>query len=167
MHPIINPQSLQPGYRIVAIQPLLQQSSGKGFEFTCKGCTEVTALVKEVEGLKQMVEDIMEKVARLRVEDKGEETGSSVTMTGVNQDREDQAREEAAGNTRTEETRTRERLGQRRRSQVSRTRERLGQRRRSQESRTRERLGQRRGRRYVLGQRLWQPTHTRGTRRAL
>ena len=76
----------------------------KGFEFTCKGCTEVTALVKEVEGLKQMVEDIMEKVAGLRVEDKGEETGSSVTMTGVNQDREDQAREEAAGNTRTEET---------------------------------------------------------------
>ena len=46
----------------------------------------------------------MEKVAGLRVEDKGEETGSSVTMTGVNQDREDQAREEAAGNTRTEET---------------------------------------------------------------
>ena len=49
----------------------------------------MTALVKEVEGLKQMVEDIMEKVAGLRVEDKGEETGSSVTMTGVNQDRED------------------------------------------------------------------------------
>ena len=47
----------------------------------------------------------MEKVAGLRVEDRGEETGSSVTMTGVNQDREDQAaREEAAGNTRTEET---------------------------------------------------------------
>ena len=61
-------------------------------------------LVKEVEGLKQMVEDIMEKVAGLRVEDKGEETGSIVTMTGVNQYREDQAREEAAGNTRTEET---------------------------------------------------------------
>ena len=80
------------------------ETRGKGFEFTCKGCTEVTALVKEVEGLKQMVEDIMEKVAGLRVEDKGEETGSSVTMTGVNQDREDQAREEAAGNTRTEET---------------------------------------------------------------
>ena len=80
------------------------ETRGKGFEFTCKGCTEVTALVKEVEGLKQMVEDIMEKVAGLRVEDEGEETGSSVTMTGVNQDREDQAREEAAGNTRTEET---------------------------------------------------------------
>ena len=80
------------------------ETRGKGFEFTCKGCTEVTALVKEVEGLKQMVEDIMEKVAGLRVEDKGEETGSSVTMTGVNQDREDQAREEAAENTRTEET---------------------------------------------------------------
>ena len=75
------------------------ETRGKGFEFTCKGCTEVTALVKEVEGLKQMVEDIMEKVAGLRVEDKGEETGSSVTMTGVNQDREDQAREEAARNT--------------------------------------------------------------------
>ena len=80
------------------------ETRGKGFEFTSKGCTEVTALVKEVEGLKQMVEDIMEKFAGLRVEDKGEETGSSVTMTGVNQDREDQAREEAAGNTRTEET---------------------------------------------------------------
>ena len=27
-----------------------------GFVFTCKGCTEVVALVKEVEGLRQMVE---------------------------------------------------------------------------------------------------------------
>ena len=80
------------------------ETRGKGFEFTCKGCTEVTALVKEVEGLKQMVEDIMEKVAGLRVEDKGEETGSSVTMTGVIQDGEVQARDEAAGITRTEET---------------------------------------------------------------
>ena len=44
-----------------------------------------------------------DKFAGLRVEDKGEETGCIVTMTGVNQDREDQAREEAAGNTRTEE----------------------------------------------------------------
>ena len=59
----------------------------------------MTALVKEVEGLKQMVEDIMKKVAGLRVEDKGEETMSSVTMTGVNQDREDQAGEEATRNT--------------------------------------------------------------------
>ena len=80
------------------------ETKGKGFEFTCKGCIEVTALVKEVEGLKQMVEDIMEKVAGLRVEDKGEETGSSVTMTGVIQDGEVQARDEAAGITRTEET---------------------------------------------------------------
>ena len=64
----------------------------------------MTALVKEVEGLKQMVEDIMEKVAGLRFEDKGEETGSSVTMTGVNQDGEVQARDEAAGITMTEET---------------------------------------------------------------
>ena len=80
------------------------ETRGKGFEFTCKGCTEVTALVKEVEGLKHMVEEIMEKVAGLRVEDKGEETGSSVTMTGVNQDGEVQARDEAAGITRTEET---------------------------------------------------------------
>ena len=29
---------------------------GRSFAFTCKGCTEVTVLVKEVEGLKQMVE---------------------------------------------------------------------------------------------------------------
>ena len=32
---------------------------------------------------------------------------------------------------------------------------------------TRERLGQKKGRRYVLAQRLWQPTHIRGTLRAL
>ena len=38
--------------------------------FTCKGCTEVTVLVKEVEGLKQMVDDMMEKVTGLRLEDK-------------------------------------------------------------------------------------------------
>ena len=49
------------------------------------------ALVKEVEGLRQMVEDMMEKVAGLRFEDKGAETESRVTMTGVNQDREDTA----------------------------------------------------------------------------
>ena len=41
--------------------------------------------------------------AGLRYEDKGEETGSSVTTTGVNQVGEAQAREEAAGNFRTEE----------------------------------------------------------------
>ena len=57
---------------------------GDGFVFTCKGCTEVAALVKEVEGLSQMVEDMTEMVAGLRFEDKGAETGSSVTTTGVN-----------------------------------------------------------------------------------
>ena len=70
----------------------------EGFVFTCKGCTEVAALAKEVDGLKQMVEDMKEMVAGLRFEDKGAETGSRVTTTGVNQDRED-----AAGKNRTEE----------------------------------------------------------------
>ncbi len=69
-----------------------------GFVFTCKGCTEVAALGKEVEGLRQMVEDTKEMVAGLRFEDKEAETGSIVTPTGVNQDR-----EEAAGKIRTEE----------------------------------------------------------------
>ena len=46
------------------------ETRGESFEFTCKGCTEVTILVKEVEGLKQMVEDMMEKVTGLRLEDK-------------------------------------------------------------------------------------------------
>ena len=32
---------------------------------------------------------------------------------------------------------------------------------------TRERLGQKKGRRYLLAQHLWQPTHIRGTMRAL
>ena len=44
------------------------------------------------------MEDMMEKVAGLRFEDKGAETGSRVTTTGVNQDR-----EAAAENIRTEE----------------------------------------------------------------
>ena len=70
----------------------------EGFVFTCKGCTGVAALAKEVDGLKQMVEDMKEMVAGLRFEDKGAETGSRVTTTGVNQDR-----EEAAGKNRTEE----------------------------------------------------------------
>ena len=65
----------------------------EGFVFTCKGCTEVVALAKEMEGLRQIVEDMKEMV-----EGKGAETGSSVTTTGVNQDR-----EEAAGKIRTEE----------------------------------------------------------------
>ena len=71
---------------------------GESFAFTCKGGTEVTALVKEVEWLRQMVEDMTEKVAGLRFEDKGAETHNRVTKTGVNQDR-----EEAAGNIRTAE----------------------------------------------------------------
>ena len=66
--------------------------------FTCKGCTEVAALTKEVGGLRQMVEDMKEMVAGLRFEDKVAETGSRVTTTGVNQDR-----EEAAGKIMTEE----------------------------------------------------------------
>ena len=74
------------------------ETRGESFGFTCKGCTEVTVLVKEVEGLKQMVEDMMGKVTRMRFEDKGEETESRVTKIGANQER-----EEAAGNFRTED----------------------------------------------------------------
>ena len=48
----------------------------------------------------------MEMGTGLRLEDKGSETGSSVTKTGVNRDREEHAREEAAGNIRTEEMNT-------------------------------------------------------------
>ena len=73
----------------------------EGFVFTCKGCTEVAVLVKEVSGLKQIMEDMKETVAGLHLEDKGAETGSRVTTTGVNQDR-----EETAGNSRTEDTDT-------------------------------------------------------------
>ena len=73
----------------------------EGFKFTCKGCTEVAVLVKEVSGLKQMMEDLNETVAGLQWDDKGAETGSRVTTTGVSQDR-----EETAGNSRTEDTDT-------------------------------------------------------------
>ena len=73
----------------------------EGFVFTCKGCTEVTVLVKEVSGLKQMMEDMNETVAGLQLEDKGAVTGSRVTTTGVNQERDD-----IAGNSRTEDTDT-------------------------------------------------------------
>ena len=48
------------------------ETRGESFSFTYKGCTEVKILVTEVEGLKQMVEDMMEKVTGLRLEDKGE-----------------------------------------------------------------------------------------------
>ena len=75
------------------------ETKGESFAFTCKGCTEVKVLVKEVEGLKQVVEYMMEKVTGLRLEDKGEETECRVSKTGANQDT-----EEAAGNVRTEET---------------------------------------------------------------
>ena len=54
--------------------------------------------MKEVSGLRQMVEDMKKTVAGLRFEDKEADTGSRVTTTGVNQDRED-----AAENLRTEE----------------------------------------------------------------
>ena len=55
-------------------------------------------MVKEVEGLRQMVEDMMEKVAGLRFEDKGAITEHILTKTGGNQDR-----DEAAENIRTDE----------------------------------------------------------------
>ena len=58
-------------------------------------------MVKEVSGMKQMMEDMNETLAGLQLEDKGAVTGSRVTTTGVNQDR-----EEVAGNTRTEDTDT-------------------------------------------------------------
>ena len=74
------------------------ETRGESFVVTCKGCTEVKVFVKEVEGLKQTVEEMMEKVTGLRLEDKGEETESRVTKTGANQES-----EEAAGNVRTEE----------------------------------------------------------------
>ena len=74
------------------------ETRGESFAFTFKGCTEVTALVKEVEGLRQMVEDMTEKVAGLRFEDKGAERECRVTRTGENQDR-----DEAAENIRTDE----------------------------------------------------------------
>ena len=74
------------------------ETRGESFAFTCKGCTEVTALEKEVEGQRHMVEDMMEKVAGLRFEDKGSETEGRVMTTGVNQDR-----EETAGNIKKEE----------------------------------------------------------------
>ena len=73
----------------------------EGFVFTCKGCTEVTVLVEEVSGLKQMIEDLKETVAGLQLDDTGAETGSRVTTTGVSQDR-----EETAGNSGTEDTDT-------------------------------------------------------------
>ena len=73
----------------------------EGFVFTCKGCTEVTVLVKEVAGLKQMMEDLKETVAGLQLDDTGAETGTRVTTTGVSQDR-----EETAGNSGTEDTDT-------------------------------------------------------------
>ena len=74
------------------------ETRGDGFKFTCKGCTAAAALAKEVEGQRQMMEDMKEMVAGLRFEDKGAETGSIVTTTGVNQDR-----DETAGKIRTEE----------------------------------------------------------------
>ena len=46
------------------------ETRGESFMFTCKGCTEVKVLVTEVEGLKQMVEEMMEKVTGLRLEEK-------------------------------------------------------------------------------------------------
>ena len=58
----------------------------------------MAALAKEVDGLRQLVEDMKEMVAGLRFEDKGPEAGNRVTTTGVNQDR-----VEVAGNNRTEE----------------------------------------------------------------
>ena len=88
---------MQVGYSTI-IQDVRRSGQILGLKDTCKGCTEVAALAKEVEGLRQMVEDIKEMVAVLRFDDTGAETGNRVTTTGVHQDR-----EEAAGKIGTEE----------------------------------------------------------------
>ena len=56
----------------------------EGIHVYVKGYTDVVVLVKEVSELKQVVECMKETVAGLRLKDKGAETGSRVTMTGVN-----------------------------------------------------------------------------------
>ena len=151
----------------------------EGFEFTSKGCTEVAVLVKEVSGLKQMMEDLKETVAGLQLDDKGAETGSRVTTTGVSQYREETAGNSSTGDTDTgmedeEQGRTEERteICAGTTTGVSQDREEtvweaVEQRTRTQLSRTRERVGQKRERRYVLGHRSWQPTPTRRTKIAL
>ena len=77
------------------------ETRAEGFVFTCKGYTEEAVFIQELSGLRQMVEDMKETVDGLRLEDKGAETGSGVTTTGVNQDR-----EETVGKSGTEETNT-------------------------------------------------------------
>ena len=48
----------------------------EGFVFTCKGCTEVAALAKEVDGLRQMVEDMKEMVAGCALTTKEQKRGA-------------------------------------------------------------------------------------------
>ena len=52
---------------------------GEGFVFTCNVCREVVVLVKEVAGLRQMVEYTRETDGGQGFEEKGVETGSRVT----------------------------------------------------------------------------------------
>ena len=59
----------------------------------------MAVLDKEVSGLKQMMEDLKETVAGLQLDDKGAETGSRVTTTGVSQDREETAGNSSTGDT--------------------------------------------------------------------
>ena len=56
-------------------------------------------MVKEVSGLKQMMEDLKDIVAGMQLDDKGAETGNRVTTTGVSQDREDTAGNSSTGDT--------------------------------------------------------------------
>ena len=58
-----------------------ERTQDDGFVFTCKGCTEVAGLAKEVSGLKQMMEDMKKTVAGLHLENKRAETGSRMTTT--------------------------------------------------------------------------------------
>ena len=74
-----------------------RRQKGRDLCLRARGAQGV-ALIKEVDGLKQIVEDMKETVTGLRVEYKGTETGSRVTTIGVNQDG-----EEAVGNIRIEE----------------------------------------------------------------
>ena len=47
--------------------------------FTCNECIELAVLVKEVSGLRQMVEDVTDSVVGLRFEDEESETRNIVT----------------------------------------------------------------------------------------
>ena len=81
------------------------EMTGAACVFTCKGCTEVTRLVGEVGGLRQMMESMKRMITQQGLEEERGVTGIQVARLEETEEKEKCERVMTPGNSSTEESR--------------------------------------------------------------